>query len=83
MRTADPTLTASNGFLMTIEEEPESIEEPFGVEEFRGIPAGVRDALRMLDGVDLNVVFQRRAKCDQVSSAFLERPISQHHEGVD
>ena len=65
LRTADPTPTALNGFLTTmdlllVEEELESIEEPFGVEEFRGIFVGVKDALRWLDGVDLNVVFQRK-----------------------
>ena len=63
-----------NGSVFSGEEELESIEEPFGVEEFRGIPAGVRDALRWLDGVDLNVVFQRRANVIKSVPHFLKGP---------
>ena len=80
LRTADPTPTALNGFLTTmdlllVEEELESIEEPFGVEEFRGIFVGVKDALRWLDGVDLNVVFQRKTNVIRsVPHFFLQSP---------
>ena len=63
-----------NGSVVSGEEELESVEEPFGVEEFRGIPAGVRDALRWLDGVDLNVVFQRRANVIKSVPHFLKGP---------
>ena len=63
-----------NGSVVSGEEEVESIEEPFGVEEFRGIPAGVRDALRWLDGVDLNVVFQRSANVMKSVPHFLRGP---------
>ena len=49
-------------------------EEPFHVEEFRGVPAGVRDALRWLDGVDLNLVFQRRANVMKSVPHFLRGP---------
>ena len=65
---------ADNGSVASGEDEPESIEEPFGVDEFRGIPAGVRDALRWLDGVDLNVVFHSKANVIKSVPNFLKGP---------
>ena len=63
-----------NGSVASGEEEPESFEEPFGVGEFRGIPARVGDVLRLLGCVDLNVVFQRRTNVNKSVPHFLKIP---------